>query len=39
MSLLDKVIINIYYIYEQLTNTYCDHCGEITIDGECDFCD
>lgn len=37
MSLFDKVIINIYYIIDRISNKYCD-CGEILLDDICDYC-
>ena len=27
-----------YDILEKIIYTYCKDCGEITIDGECDYC-
>ena len=27
-----------YNILDRITLRYCKNCGEITIDGECDYC-
>lgn len=39
MSLIDTLVFNALYIFEYLTNSYCQTCGELQIDNECDFCD
>ena len=38
-NLLYNIQINLLLLYEKFCYKYCKKCGEIQIEGDCDFCD